>query len=271
MILFVIVTVLSVRHRYGVSSRLLFLNKMDRTGASARASMQSVLDYRLHPNPLLITLPVASFSPQSYATAEPGIQGIVDLVRWELWKWNKDAGEASYTRCALPATTEDLERNNLFPPGHPLIQELLPARKALLENLSMFSEDLLNRLLELDSDTSAYASLASDQIIPALRAATLRNEILPTFCGSAMKHIGTDIVLDYAGLLLANPLDASKSLSIKPDEHLQMLAWKVAWDKRRGWMTFVRVYSGEHDLRMNSQTLLLTSFNRHVDPPDYTV
>ena len=48
-------------HRYGVSPRMLFLNKMDRIGSSFRASMQSILNYRLHPKPMILTLPVASF------------------------------------------------------------------------------------------------------------------------------------------------------------------------------------------------------------------
>ena len=54
---------------------------MDRTGGSFRASVRSLLNYRLHPRPTVITLPVASFDPHAYSSAEPGIHGIVDLVR----------------------------------------------------------------------------------------------------------------------------------------------------------------------------------------------
>lgn len=222
---------------------------MDRTGASFRGSMRSLLNYRLHPRPMAITLPVASFDPYAYTSAEPGVQGIVDLIRWELWKWDDQGSqqdeEASFTITPLPKRLEDIKESALFPAGHPLIKELVPARTALLENLSMFSEELMNELLELPADPSAYLSVEAKSIVPALRSATLRNEVLPVLCGSAMKHIGTDLVLDYAGLLLASPLDIPGAVTAQNSADVQMLAWKVSWDKRRGWMTFVRVYSGK--------------------------
>ncbi|KAH8118320.1 P-loop containing nucleoside triphosphate hydrolase protein [Phellopilus nigrolimitatus] len=235
--------------RYGVPSRILFLNKMDRTGASFLASMRSLLNYRLHAKPMAIMLPVASFDPQAYTSAEPGIQGIVDLVRWELWKWDEQDprtgdGEAAFTQTPLPVQLEELEQSKLFPPDHPLLKELIPARMALLENLSTFSDDLLETLVGLPADPSAYLSVRAQNILPALRAATLRNEVLPVLCGSAMRHIGTDLVLDYAGLLLASPLDIPGAVTHEGSGDVQMLAWKVSWDKRRGWMTFVRIYSG---------------------------
>ncbi|KAL5530204.1 MEF2 [Sanghuangporus sanghuang] len=234
--------------RYGVPSRIAFLNKMDRVGASFRASMRSLLNYRIHPKPMAVTLPVASFDSQAYSSAEPGIEGIVDLVRWELWKWDmetlKTNEEPSFTRSPLPTQVEKLDQSTLFPSGHPLVKELVPARTALLENLSMFSEELMNRLLELPADPSAYLSIEAKSILPALRSATLRNEVLPVLCGSAMKHIGTDLVLDYAGLLLASPLDVPGTVVPQDASDVRVLAWKVSWDKRKGWMTFVRVYSG---------------------------
>ncbi|KAL5487835.1 MEF2 [Sanghuangporus weigelae] len=233
--------------RYGVPSRIAFLNKMDRVGASFRASMRSLLNYRIHPKPMAITLPVASFDSHAYTSAEPGIEGIVDLIRWELWKWDMDSlkmdEEPSFTRSPLPAQVEKLEQSTLFPSGHPLVKELIPARTALLENLSMFSEELMNRLLELPADPSAYLFIEAKSVLSALRSATLRNEVLPVLCGSAMKHIGTDLVLDYAGLLLASPLDVP-GVVVPHASDVRVLAWKVSWDKRRGWMTFVRVYSG---------------------------
>ena len=113
----------------------------------------------------------------------------------------------------------------------------------MLDNLSMHSEQLMDSLLELP-DASAYAGVQAKQIIPALRGAVLNRDVLPVLCGSAMKHIGTDLVLDYAGLLLASPLDVQGAVALQESADVQMLAWKVAWDKRRGWMTFVRIYSG---------------------------
>ncbi|OSX60292.1 hypothetical protein POSPLADRAFT_1047756 [Postia placenta MAD-698-R-SB12] len=225
--------------RYGVRSRLMFLNKLDRAGASFSHSVASLLTNRLHPKPMALTLPIASFDPQDYSRAEPGVQGIIDLVQWELWKWDEN-GES--TRHALPAQLDKLDQG-LLPASHPIIPHLLPARINLLENLSMFSEELMDTLLNLPSEPSAYLQIAPSQIMPHLRSATLRSDVLPVLCGSAFKHIGTELVMNYVGELFPSPVDVVESVPAA-NAPLRMLAWKVGWDKRKGWMTFVRIYSG---------------------------
>lgn len=189
---------------------------------------------------MTLTLPIASFDAQDYKSAEPGVHGIVDLVKWEVWKWDK---EGTSTRHPLPRSEKDFEKNSILPSGHPLHSHLISARAALLENLSMFSEELMKTLLALPSGPSSYLKVREDSILPILRSSTLKNEILPVLCGSAMKHIGTELVLDYAGQLLAAPSDVTIVSQLKQSQ-VQMLAWKVSWDKRKGWMTFVRIYSG---------------------------
>ncbi|KAI0638116.1 P-loop containing nucleoside triphosphate hydrolase protein [Trametes polyzona] len=228
--------------RYDVNSRILFMNKLDRAGASFRSSMISVLANRLHPRPMALALPIASFDPQDYARAEPGIQGLVDLVKWEVWKYDTE-GKASVH--PLPRNKDELERTDLFPASHPIVPHLLPARVTLLDNLAQVSEELFEVLLGLPEDPSAYLSVDSADILPHLRAATIRNDILPVLCGSAFKHIGTELLLNYAGELLPSPTDVETNLkALAANAPLRMLAWKVVWDKRKGWMTFVRVYSG---------------------------
>ena len=218
----------------------MFFNKLDRPGASFHSSYLSLLTHRLHPKPTVITLPIASFNPKDYSSAEPGIQGIVDLVNWEVWKW--DDGEC--TRIPLTRDAQNIAEGSPFLPSHPMLPHLIPARTQLLESLGMLSEGLLDLLLSLPSDPSAYLSVPSSTIIHHLRDLTLRQEILPVLCGSALKHIGTELLMDYVGALLANPLDVRlPAVASKPGQ-VQMLAWKVSWDKRRGWMTFVRIYSG---------------------------
>ncbi|KAH9853546.1 P-loop containing nucleoside triphosphate hydrolase protein [Lenzites betulinus] len=228
--------------RYDVNSRILFLNKLDRAGASFRTSLLSVLANRMHPRPMALSLPIASFDPQDYARAEPGIQGLVDLVKWEVWKYDGD-GKASVH--ALPRDKDELERTELFPPSHPIVPHLLSARITLLDNLAQVSEDLFEVLLDLPDDASAYLSVTAQDILPHLRAATLRNDVLPVLCGSAFKHIGTELLMNYVGELLPSPTDVeTNAKAIAANAPLRMLAWKVGWDKRKGWMTFVRVYSG---------------------------
>ena len=189
---------------------------------------------------MALTIPIASFDPRHYADGEPGIQGLVDLVRWNLWKWD-DQGQASCH--PLPQSIEDLQKDGLLPSSHPVIPHLVPARTQFLENLSMVSEDLMETLLAMPSDPSAYLKLDNGSIIRHLRKASLRNQILPVLCGSAMKNIGTDLVMDYIGELLPSPLDVTHEVQGQ-NAPVRLLAWKVNWDDRKGWMTFVRVYSG---------------------------
>lgn len=226
--------------RYDVPSRVVFLNKLDRPGASFRNSIRSLLSHRLHPKPIAFTLPIASFDPSNYKTAEPGIEGLVDLVKWEVWKWND---ERESVRTPLPREADELAGCGILPASHPLLAHLVAARTELLESLSMFSEQLMESLLSLPSSPSAYLTVDATGILPEVRAMTLRKEILPVFCGSAIKGIGTDILLDYVGELLASPVDVPHDKQ-SPKSPVRLLAWKVGWDKRKGWMTFVRVYSG---------------------------
>ncbi|KAJ4478235.1 translation elongation factor 2 [Lentinula aciculospora] len=225
--------------RYGVPTRMMFLNKQDRPGASFRSSLRSLLMHRLHPHPMVLTLPIASFDPQDYAHAEPGIQGLVDLVKWELWHWN---GDGESTCHPLPTDIKAFDKLQFLSSDHPIIPHLAPARSQLLENLSMFSEDLMETLLTLPSEPSSYLGLRHSDILPHLRKSALENKILPVVCGSAIKHIGTSIAMDYVGELFASPLDVPHDSA--QSAPLRMLAWKVSWDQKRGWMTYVRIYSG---------------------------
>ncbi|KAI0068795.1 P-loop containing nucleoside triphosphate hydrolase protein [Artomyces pyxidatus] len=238
-------------NRYGVPTRIMFMNKLDRPGASFHSSVLSTLSHRIHPRPTVLTLPVASFTADDYSRAESGIQGIVDLVKWELWKWSSD-GVSS--RHPLPTDVQVLQESELFPPSHPLLAHLPVARAELVENLSMTSEELMEYVLDLPSTPSAYLAVPAPVLLPHLRAATLRSDILPVLCGSALEHIGTEILMDYAGELLANPLDVPHD-DQSSKSPIRLLAWKVAWDKKKGWMTFVRVYSGT----VTRQSVLLNS------------
>ncbi len=211
---------------------------MDRPGASFKSALSSILLNRLHPQPLPLVLPVASFNPLAYRQAEPGIQGLVDLVKWEMWRWE---GDSQPSVEGLPRSLDDLTR--VFEPEHPILSYLVNARTKLLDNLAMHSEELMDTLLGLPSTPDAYLNVETPQILPHLRQASLRNAVLPVVCGSAIRHIGTELVLDYAGELLASPKDVPHDPQ-NSNAPLRLLAWKVNWDPRKGWMTFVRVYSG---------------------------
>lgn len=248
--------------RYDVATKLIFLNKMDRPGASYKFALSSILLNRLHSQPLPLVLPIASLSPLAYQQAEPGIQGLVDLVKWELWRWS-ETGKPLIE--ALPRTAEALK--SIFEPNHPLSSHLVDARVQFLDSLSMHSEELMDTLLGLPSSPDAYLGIDGAQVIPYLRQASLRNVIMPVVCGSALHHIGTELVLDYAGELLASPLDVPHDPQV-PSSPLRLLAWKVNWDQRRGWMTFVRVYSGTSRTYLTAQYHSLS--DRKAHPPKQT-
>ncbi|KAG8953724.1 Ribosome-releasing factor 2, mitochondrial [Tulasnella sp. 424] len=246
--------------RHSVPTRMIFLNKLDRPGASVHNSISSILNHRLHPNPLVLTLPIASFDSSRYKTGEPGLEGIVDLVNWEIWRWHASresthAPAEKVERIPLPRTEEELKASQLFNTDHPIIPEILEARQGLIDNLSVLSPELMETFVELPETPSPYLTLTTQALMSSLRQLTLDRAILPIICGAALKHVGTDILMDFVGELLASPIDVAKTSSstaigskkktaIKRPDQLQMLAWKVSWDKRKGWMTFVRVYSG---------------------------
>lgn len=233
----------------------MFINKLDRPGSSFTSSLQSLLRHRLHPRPMVLNLPIASFDAEDYTRGEPGIQGLVDLIKWEVWKWDSNHNCSKHR---LPRDVNLLNSTNIFPENHPLLVHLLPARHALLDNLSMTSDDFMNTMLDLPSDDpSAYLSLHADQIIPHLRNASLKNEALPVICGAAAKSIGTELLMNYIGELLPSPADLSHDEQDNKSI-LRVLAWKVGWDAKLGWLTFVRVYSGETCTSL-AQTKSLTS------------
>jgi elongation factor G len=227
--------------RHNVPTRLLFVNKLDRAGASLRESLLSVLSNQLHPRPVLLSLPIASFSPEVYQNGQPGIEGVVDLVKWQAFKWET----LDDSPIASDASVHTGPPEDLLVPNHPLLPALTQARTDLLDLLSFHSPELMDEFLALDAP-NPYLAFPADKIIPHLRELTARKEILPVFCGSVLRHIGTKLLMDYIGELLASPIDIeNQSQAINKRGFVGLLAWKVGWDKQKGWMTFVRVYAGK--------------------------
>lgn len=240
----------------------MFINKLDRPGASLRDSLHSILSHRLHRNPILISVPVASFDPDIYRRGDPGIEGLVDIAKWEVWKWDLDPSSSSQvTRHELPTSRKELETSSVFPTGHPMIEQLIKARTEFIDSIALLSPDLLSEIVAED-DPDAYLKISTQAIISNLRALTLQKEILPVFCGSALKHVGTELLMNYVGELLASPLDIDvkndRQIAPAKSQLVQLLAWKVGWDKRKGWMTFVRIYSGK-PIFLNSYALIRAS------------
>ena len=211
---------------------------------------------------MTLTIPIASFNPKHYVDGEPGIQGLVDLIRWNVWKWGDDGLVSCHP---LSRSEKELEKMDVFPNSHPILPHLVSARAQLLENLSMVSEEFMEYLLGTEG-SSSYLQVDDKLVMRHLRSAALSNLVLPVVGGSAMKHIGTELLMDFVGELFPGPLDVDEGAQNSP---LRLLAWKVNWDERKGWMTFVRIYSGTYAC-FDSSSYLADHYSRKAHATNHT-
>jgi len=216
-------TVWRQARRYQVPT-IAFVNKMDRMGADFDKAAKSIED-RLNAVPIPVQIPLG---------AEDQFEGMVDLVELCAYRYGND--ETGETFETVPLSKE-------------LAEEAKERRAKMLERLSLYDDVLLEKLLD-ETEPSV------DEIKAAIRKATLTNEIVPVFCGSAFKNKGVQPLLDGVIHYLPSPVDlppvkgehphTKKTVERKPtsDEPLCALAFKVATDPFAGQLSFVRVYSG---------------------------
>ncbi len=206
---------------YGVP-RLIFVNKMDKTGADFLYAVRTVAD-RLKANPVPIQLPIG---------AEDKFEGIIDLVNMESYYYTDDLGN---TTDILPIADE-----------HRALAE--EWRANLIESVAEVDEDLMMKYLEGEEITN-------EEIVRALRKGTLAVEIFPVVCGSAYKNKGVQRMLDAVIDYLPSPLEVPAITGITPKGEkaerpsddsapFSALAFKVMTDPYVGKLTFFRVYSG---------------------------
>ncbi|KAN0063101.1 Ribosome-releasing factor 2, mitochondrial [Thecaphora frezii] len=249
--------------RYDVKSLLLFVNKLDRTGASLSRSMRSILASGLHQRPIVLQLPL----PPASQGDEAGIGGVLDLLTMHKLTFSGKAGEV-VTR--TPLAKADAQTA--------LGVEATKARHALVETLASLDDVLLDELFSQPSGSNEepHALIPAESIKAAIRRQTLQGCVLPVLCGSAAKNIGVQPLLDAVADFLPSPNDkpgvvgsvaaarsghgsgaaqagseaedgaaAGAEVTIPIDDRrTTLLAFKVVHDKRRGPITFVRAYSG---------------------------
>jgi elongation factor G len=206
--------------RYKVP-RIVFINKCDRTGANPYRVAQQVRD-KLDLNAVLMQIPIG---------LEGDLKGIVDLV----------AMKALYFEGANGEVVKEAE----IPPE--LQEEAEAKREELLDAASMFSEELMEAILE--------GTPTEEMIRKAVRTGTLSLELVPVFMGSAYKNKGVQTMLDAVTEYLPTPKDIKNTaLDLKNDEKeitltpdpaapLISLAFKLE-DGRYGQLTYIRIYQG---------------------------
>ena len=203
--------------------RMVFVNKMDRAGANFLRVVEQI-EERLGTTPVCMQLNIGS---------EGEFEGIIDLVRMKALYWDEDKGltfEEKEIPEALTATAEEYREN-------------------LIEAAAEANDELTEKYLE-------EGSLSNEEIMLGIRQRTIRNEIVPAFCGSAFKNKGVQPLLDGVIRYLPAP-DEVKSIRgflengeteaerhSDDDEPFAALAFKIATDPHVGALTFFRVYSG---------------------------
>jgi len=213
-------TVWRQANRYNVP-RIIYVNKMDRTGANFYKVLDQVRD-RLKANAVPIQLPIG---------CEDTFEGIVDLVRMKAYVYKNDQGTDIRIQ-DIPADMMDLANEY---------------REKLIEAAAETSDDLLNKYFEGQDLTEA-------EITQALRKGTISGSIVPMLCGSSFKNKGVQLMLDAVVKYLPSPVDIPAIKGHLPDgtpteryaddnAPLAALAFKIMADPY-GRLTFVRVYSG---------------------------
>ena len=207
--------------RYNVP-RLAFINKMDRTGANPANVIQQ-LGSKLGLTTVPLQLPIG---------AESGFEGVLDLITREAVYFDGDKGE-DVRREPVPAQFKD---------------EVESARHAMLEQLSLVSDPIMELLLE-------EQEVPVELIHRTIREATIASQICPVLMGSAYKNKGVQPLLDAVAAYLPSPLDraifakdndngmAEVPLSADPDSPLVAMAFKLV-EEQFGQVTYMRIYQG---------------------------
>lgn len=215
--------------------RIVFVNKMDRTGANYMRVVEQ-LKTRLGANAVPLQMTIGS---------EEEFKGVVDLVKMRAIIWNEEDQGMTFNYQPIPAD---------------LVATCEKMREFLIESAAESSEELMEKYL-------GGEELTEEEIKAGIRARTLANEIIPVIGGSAFKNKGVqamlDAVVDYLpaptevkaieGVLEDGETVATRKAS--DDEPFSALAFKIATDPFVGTLTFFRVYSGT----LNSGDTVLNS------------
>ncbi|MHB9089850.1 MAG: elongation factor G, partial [Chloroflexota bacterium] len=223
--------------RYHVP-RICFVNKMDRTGANFWRTLAMIED-RLQAKPAVVQFPLG---------AEAAFRGVVDLIQQKAWEFPEDPSIPPFA-IEIPA-----EYREQAAAQHEKLVEILVERE----------EGLMQRYL--DGET-----IAPEELQGALRRATLKLELVPILCGSALRNKGIQPLLDAVVAYLPAPSDVLPVTGEVPrtgetavrnaadDEPFSALVFKIVADPYVGRLAYLRIYSGQ----ISSGTTVLNSAKGH--------
>jgi len=204
--------------------RLCFINKMDKMGADFYMSLDSIRE-RLNTRAFAVQLPIG---------AEETFSGVIDLLDQKAYQFKGANGE-EVVEIAIP---EDMK-----------------------EKVAKFRAEMVERIVEVDETLMEKylggEEISIDELKKAIHKGVIVNELYPVFCGSALKNIGAQLMLDGVVSYLPSPLELPELYGLDPDDAekkilvpvddtspFMALAFKIATDPFVGKLCFVRVYSG---------------------------
>lgn len=230
--------------RYNVP-RLAFINKMDRTGADARRVVAQMKE-KLNTDAIMIQLPIGA--GETFA-------GVIDLIKMKAYNFDGRDGEF-VKEVDIPAD---------------MLEEAQESRGAMLEGLSMYSDEMMEKLLSEEE-------VSEELIHKVIRQATQQQGMTPVLVGSAYKNKGVQLLLDSVERYLPSPLDReisakkvgdeTQKIALKPDPNAPLvgMAFKIVEDPF-GQLTFMRVYQGKiekGEMYVNQRTGRKERFSRIV-------
>ena len=217
-------------------ARIIFVNKLDRLGADFFRVVKQVEDV-LAARPLIMVLPIGR---------EDDFVGVVDLLTRKAWVWDGSGDPTKYTIEDVPAD---------------MVDQVEEYREKLIETAVEMDDDAME--LYLDGTEPEM-----DVIKKCIRKGTRDLSFFPTYCGSAFKNKGVQLVLDAVVDYLPDPMEVDPQPEVDeegnetgqfaivdPDKPLRALAFKIM-DDRYGALTFIRIYSG----RLEKGQTILNSF-----------
>ena len=217
-------------------ARLILVNKMDRVGADFYGVVDQIKNV-LAAKPMVLALPIG---------AEDDFVGVVDLLKKEAWIWDDSGDPTNYRVEEPPAEMAD---------------KVEQYRSELIEMAVEQDDEVMEKYLEGEEpDVETLKRL--------IRKGTIDLAFFPTFCGSAFKNKGVQLILNAVVDYLPNPTEVppqpevdlegnetGELAVVDPDLPLRALAFKIM-DDQYGALTFTRIYSG----RLKKGTMILNTF-----------
>jgi elongation factor G len=209
--------------RYSVP-RICFVNKMDRVGADFWGTIDQIKN-RLGASPLPVQIPIGR---------EGGFKGVVDVIAQQALTFGDQPND--------PIQRGDVPDD--------MVEEVDRCREAVVERVVELDDEQMTRYLEGEE-------IGADEIRATLRKATIAGQLIPVFCGSALRNKGVRPLLDAVVDYLPSPLDVPPIKGTDPrsgeelerhptvDDPFAALAFKIVSDPFVGKLAFIRVYSGD--------------------------